>query len=151
MFELIFQQVSRSFGVWGKLPPWLRHKIPLGKQSQMLRKTLGMTQKQLASRAETSQRKIVSFEKGEHDPRLSTLEKVADSLNCELLVRMIPRQKLETTLRQRARKKALQLVKLSEGSANLELQGPAKSVVREEIKRMEEHLLSKSRSSLWES
>ncbi|MGE0632662.1 MAG: helix-turn-helix domain-containing protein [Pseudobdellovibrionaceae bacterium] len=49
------------------------------------RKQLGLTQSELADKCETTQQTIAKIEQGVVDPRLSTLEKIADALNCELV------------------------------------------------------------------
>jgi transcriptional regulator with XRE-family HTH domain len=49
-----------------------------------IRKSLGMTQAKLAQLCGTSQQAIAKIESASIDPRLSTLEKVAAALNCEL-------------------------------------------------------------------
>ena len=116
----------------------------------MARSALGMTQGQLAERVGSSQRAIVRLEKEEGDPQFSTLKKVAESLNCELLVRFVPKVDMEKLVREKARDRAENLVAMSVASANLEIQKPEKSVVRDEVRRLTQEIFSKKRSSLWE-
>jgi transcriptional regulator with XRE-family HTH domain len=49
-----------------------------------LRKRKGITQAELAERCETTQQTIAKIEKGLVDPKLSTLNKIAEALDCEL-------------------------------------------------------------------
>lgn len=49
-----------------------------------LRKKKGVTQAELASLCETTQQTIAKIEKGLVDPKLSTLNKIAVALGCEL-------------------------------------------------------------------
>ena len=58
----------------------------LVKTLALLRKALGMSQTELAQRMNTSQSAISEIEKGIKDPRLSTLQRMARSLNAELQV-----------------------------------------------------------------
>jgi transcriptional regulator with XRE-family HTH domain len=54
------------------------------------RKRLGLTQQQLAERAETHQSNISRIESGEHDIRLSTLVAVAEALETTVHIRLSP-------------------------------------------------------------
>ncbi len=49
-----------------------------------IRKKIQITQAELAERCKTTQQTIAKIEQGLVDPKLSTLQKVADALNCEL-------------------------------------------------------------------
>src|SRR4030095_3449188 len=150
MFDLSFKQIKRALGLWKSLPFWLKTPISFGKQIYMVRNALGMSQEQLARKIKSGQRVIVKLEKEEGDPQLSTLRRVAESLNCELLVRFVPKIDLEKFLREKAKNKAENLVKMSVASSNIELQKPSSTTVRSEIKRIAENILAKKRSSLWE-
>jgi len=50
----------------------------------LLRRAGGLTQAQLAELCETTQQQIAKIENGTVDPRLSTLRRIADSLQCEV-------------------------------------------------------------------
>ena len=49
-----------------------------------IRKKKGVTQAELAERCETTQQTIAKIEKGLVDPKISTLHKIAEALECEL-------------------------------------------------------------------
>ena len=49
-----------------------------------IRKARGMTQTELASLCDTSQQQIAKIEGAVVDPRLSTLRRIAEALDCEL-------------------------------------------------------------------
>ena len=49
------------------------------------RKLKGLTQEQLAKLCETTQQTIAKIEQSSVDPKLSTLEKIAEALECELV------------------------------------------------------------------
>ncbi len=51
---------------------------------------LKLTQKQLATRAKTFQSRISKIESGEHDVRLSTIIRIAEALETELLLSFMP-------------------------------------------------------------
>lgn len=48
------------------------------------RKVKKLTQEELANRCATTQQTIAKIEQGSVDPKLSTLQKIADALECEL-------------------------------------------------------------------
>lgn len=150
MFDLQFKQIRKALKSWKIIPVWLRNSIPLGKQLCMLRSALGISQEQLAKKMETGQRAIVRLEKEETDPQISTLKRIAESLNCELMIRLVPKIDIEKLLKEKAKSKAEKLVKMSIASANIELQKPSKSTTQSEINRLTEEILHKKRSSLWE-
>lgn len=49
------------------------------------RKRKGFTQGELAKKCKTTQQTIAKIEQGAVDPKLSTLQKIADALECELV------------------------------------------------------------------
>ena len=51
---------------------------------------LGMTQQDLAERANTFQSRISKIESGEHDIRLSTLIGIAEALECQVSINLDP-------------------------------------------------------------
>lgn len=54
------------------------------------RKRLGITQEELAERADTHQSCISRIESGEHDIRLSTLIEVAEALETRVEIKLVP-------------------------------------------------------------
>ena len=50
-----------------------------------IRKEMQITQSQLADKCKTTQQTIAKIEQGVVDPKLSTLQKLADALDCELI------------------------------------------------------------------
>ena len=150
MLGLEFKQIKKALKSWKRIPSWLRNLIPVGKQVYMLRSALGVSQNQLAKKMGTGQRAIVRLEKEEGDPQVSTLKRIAESLNCELIIRFVPKMELEKFLKEKAKTKAEKLIKMSTVSANIELQKPSKNIIQSEINRLAEEILHKKRSSLWE-
>ena len=63
-----------------------RLAVTIGQQIRRYRKELGLTQTLLAERIGSSQRAIVRLEKGQHDPNLATLRKIAGALDMDLHV-----------------------------------------------------------------
>ncbi len=57
------------------------------------RNELGLTQKDLAKKASTHQSRISKIESAEHDIRLSTLIQIAEALDTEVSIRLVPFEK----------------------------------------------------------
>lgn len=55
-----------------------------------LRARLNLTQKDLAARADTFQSRISKIESAEHDIRLSTLIQIAEALEAEVSIQLVP-------------------------------------------------------------
>jgi transcriptional regulator with XRE-family HTH domain len=55
------------------------------------RKALGLSQAELAARCDTTQSAIARLESGGRPPRIDTLLRIADALECELSVELQPR------------------------------------------------------------
>lgn len=60
------------------------HLIQLGNQIRFLRKTIGLSQEQLALKAEVDRSYIGGIERGERNVSFLTLVKIAECLNCEV-------------------------------------------------------------------
>lgn len=52
---------------------------------------LGLSQRELAERCGTTQSAIARLERGGRPPRIDTLLRIAEALECELLVELVPR------------------------------------------------------------
>ena len=57
----------------------------------------GLTQAELAALCGTTQSAVARLERGARPPRLDTLLRVANALDCELDVRLRPRTQIEET------------------------------------------------------
>lgn len=133
-----------------RLPSWLSPTERYAAQIRSLRKILGMTQAQLGKRSSQDGRSIRRIESGDADPQISTLMKTATGLECELVIRFVPRRPLVVTLRERAVRKATQIVRQSKGTAAIEEQQPQEKYVKQQISELAEELMNRRRSLLWE-
>jgi transcriptional regulator with XRE-family HTH domain len=59
------------------------------------RRALGLSQKELAELTGTTQSAIARLESGGRPPRIDTLLRIAEALDCELIVELRPRTKRE--------------------------------------------------------
>jgi transcriptional regulator with XRE-family HTH domain len=71
---------------------WLTQYPDYKAQVKMIRETLGMTQAQLAKMVDRTPRAIRTIENGEAFPRINTLQKIADALNAELIISLVPKE-----------------------------------------------------------
>jgi transcriptional regulator with XRE-family HTH domain len=61
------------------------------------RKARGLSQKELAELTGTTQSAIARLESGGRPPRIDTLLRIAEALDCELIVELRPRTKTKET------------------------------------------------------
>ena len=99
----------------------LRNAV-LGKQGWVssVRQALGMTALQLAKRLGISQPRIAKMESNELNLKISTMEKIAQSLDCDFVYGFVPKESLQATIDRQARKKAAQI--LTKVNANMALE-----------------------------
>ncbi len=76
-----------------------------------------MSQTQLGRLVNRSWRTIQNIESGRARPRIDVLKKIADVLNLELKIYLIPRQDLMEFLDEKATQKARQLINLAKTSS----------------------------------
>jgi transcriptional regulator with XRE-family HTH domain len=65
--------------------------IPTAELVRTLKANSGHTLRELARRAKTSAPALVDYEAGRHEPKLSTLQRIADAAGCDLIVEVRPR------------------------------------------------------------
>lgn len=123
----------------------------IGDQIRSIREVLGMTQEQLAQRSGLNQSLIAEIERGKRENlNLSTIKKLAEGLNCQSLVQLLPTKNISQILDEQSTFVARKIVSISSGSAAIELQLPDQAAVEKQIKEVKRNLLEKNRSSLWQ-
>ena len=75
-----------------------------------IREFLGMTTTQLAKRLEISQPRVVAMEKNERNVKISTMEKIAEVLNCDFSYAFVPRENIDDIIYNQAKKKAKKIL-----------------------------------------
>lgn len=89
-----FEKIEKK---WMKSESFRRECNRLEPEYQVLRAIIehriktGMTQKQLAKLCKTKQSAISRFESGSYNPSLKFLQKIADGLGCELVLKFVPK------------------------------------------------------------
>lgn len=87
-----------------------------------IREFFGMTTTQLAKRLGVAQPRIVNLEKNEKNTKISTMERIADVLNCDFVYAFIPRENIDNIIYNQAKKKALKILNKVNTNMNLENQ-----------------------------
>ncbi len=78
---------------------------------QTIRYAVGMTALQLARRAGVTQPRISTMERNEKNLKISTMEKIAESLNCDFVYYFKPKSSFQEWVEVQARKKAQEIIK----------------------------------------
>ncbi len=129
-----------------------RIKSPKEGWIRTLRTALGMSSPQLATRLGVSKSQASQMERMEMEDRitLKQLRRVADEFNCDLLYALVPRQSIETMIREQAEKKAQNLVKKTDVQMKLEAQQLPKEMLERQIEVETERLIKELPRDLWE-
>ncbi len=85
-----------------------------------IREFLGMTTTQLAKKINVAQPRVINLEKNEKNTKISTMERIADALNCDFVYAFIPRENIDDIIYNQAKKKALKI--LSKVHTNMSLE-----------------------------
>lgn len=120
---------------------------PLQGWIKTIRELLGMTTMQFSKKLKISQPRLTVMENDEKNLKLSTMEKIANELNCDFVYALVPRQKINNIIYDRAKQKALQIVTKVNNNMSLENQlAKNKEIVEETI----EELLNKKITRIWD-
>lgn len=112
-----------------------------------IREFLGMTTTQLAKRLEISQPRIVAMEKNERNIKISTMERIADVLNCDFSYAFVPRENIDDIIYNQAKKKAQKI--LDKVNKNMGLENQL-AKTDDLLKDIIEELLDGNISRLWD-
>jgi transcriptional regulator with XRE-family HTH domain len=144
------EQVSNKFKSADDFPGWLDAYPDYKEQIKIMRETLGMTQEQLGKRIGRSRRAISNIENGSAIPTIHLLQTIAEVLNAELKVCLVPQKKITDFLDEKSTQKAKKLIKLTQTSSALEVQAPSDEEILRQIEILKKEILEKRRSTLWE-
>ncbi len=115
-----------------------------------IRKSLGMTQKQLAKRLNISQQEINKIENSKQSCNLKTIEKVFSALNCEFKCVITSNESLEKMIEKQAEKKADSIITNTSTSMAMEKQAIDKNTIRFQKKKLKNEFMIDINSKLWE-
>lgn len=127
-------------------------KVPSGGWVKILREALGMTTIQLAQRIKVDPSRVSRMEQAEADQtlKLSTMEKLAEGLGMKFVYGFVPKDSLEDTVRDQARKLALKRMERLDHTMRLELQNLSDAEKEKAINDMADRILIEGDKELWE-
>lgn len=116
-----------------------------------IRKTIGMTAKQLATRLGVERSRIIRIESDETKDALTlkTLKSVANALSCELTYILVPREPLQKMVEKQAYKIAAEKIKRVSHHMSLEAQSLSSIQDMEKVHELKEQLVRNSFKKLW--
>jgi predicted DNA-binding mobile mystery protein A len=138
-------------GIERQVAPWreLRPAIPPRGWIRAIRDALGMSTRELATRAGVSAPRISQIERAESDGSLTlaTLQRIAEALDCRLEYALVPLRPLDEMVRTQARSKASSLIDIVDHTMAMEDQRTDEYSRRSELERAAEELID--RRGLW--
>lgn len=117
-----------------------------------VREALGMTTAQLAKRIGVSQPRITELEQAEIEEKvtLASLRRAAEALDCTLIYAFVPcKSTLEESVMQRARLKAMSILKHVNHTMALEDQS-TNDYIKDQIDNLAHELILKKSRMLWD-
>ncbi len=85
-------------------------EIPPQGWLKTIREFLGMTTTQLAKKINVAQPRVISLEKNEKNTKISTMERIANALDCDFVYAFVPRENIDDIIYNQAKKKALKIL-----------------------------------------
>ena len=122
-------------------------EIPSQGWVRTIRDFFGMTTTQLAKRLNVSQSRIVRIEQNEKNTKISTMERIAEAMNCEFVYAFVPREKIDDIIYNQAKKKALKI--LNKVNTNMVLENQL-TQNNDTLDELIQELLNNNLSRIWD-
>lgn len=113
-----------------------------------IREFFGMTTTQLAKKLDISQSRIVRMEQNEKNIKISTMERIADALNCDFVYAFVPKENIENVIYNQAKKKALEI--LNKVNTNMVLENQL-SNNDETLEELIQELVNGNTARIWDT
>ncbi len=141
-------QLDRNLAAWQAVRT--SGRPPLG-WAKAIRQGLGMTALALGRRLGISQAGVAKLEKAEAEDRitLGSLRKLAEALNCEVHYALIPREPLESMIKNRAIELAKERLSMVSHSMALEGQQVSGQDRDKQVEFLALEILARPRRDLW--
>ena len=146
---LRLRQLDQRLETWRSVAK--RAPAPKEGWLRALRRAMGLSTGQLASRLGAHQPWVLQLEKGEArgTVTLASLRKAADAMGCDLVYALVPREPLEKLVRKQASLVAKTELKSVSHSMALEMQRTSRSVESRQLKALQARLLAGPWQRLW--
>ena len=117
-----------------------------------IRNALGMTGQQLARRLGTNRQRIARIEQDEKQGRVTvnTLRNVAEAMDCEFVYGFVPKESLEQTVRDQARRVAVKRMDRSNQSMRLEAQELSEAEKEQVLNELIGEIVNTMPRNLWD-
>ncbi len=147
--KLIRQQLETTLQ---KFRPLLDIQMPPKGWIRAVRDALGMNGRQLANRLNVTRQRAAQIEKDElgGSATLKTMRRVAESLDCVFVYTLVPRQSLEHTLHEQARRVAKKRLTRVSHTMMLENQELSNSEQVQALNDIVNELIETQPSTLWD-
>lgn len=144
-------KVNQAVSQFGSLAMLPNHGLPKEGWLRTVRTALGMSGTQLAKNLGVTKARV---SKAEHDEpngsvTLKTMQAMADAMGCKFVYAIVPKQKVEDVIRERAIEKARTQVKTASTHMALEAQSLSKEQLEYEIERIAVQIVDKLPSDFW--
>ncbi|MBO6086774.1 mobile mystery protein A [bacterium] len=123
-------------------------EIPQQGWIKTIREIFGMTTCQFAKKINVSQPRVINIEKNEKNLKISTMERIADCLNCKFVYAFIPRENIDKVIYNQAKKKAISILKKVNRNMELENQSVQSDEILEDIIK---DLLNDNITRIWDN
>jgi predicted DNA-binding mobile mystery protein A len=126
--------------------------VPAKGWIRAVRDALGMSGKQLAKRMSVNQQRIARMERDERPGKITvkTLQAAAEAMNCVFVYGLVPRDTLEQTMRDQAKRLAKKQAARSNQLMRLENQELGETEKEKAFKNLVEEIVRTMPKSLWE-
>ncbi|MBC8391093.1 MAG: mobile mystery protein A [Deltaproteobacteria bacterium] len=134
------------------LEPLKTLPIPPKGWVRAVRDALGMSARQLAQRLGVKQQRIVRIEQDEKQGKvtLNTLQNVAEAMDCIFVYGLVPRESLQQTIQEQARRAAIKRMSRSNQMMRLEKQELTAPQKQKALHEMIEEILNTMPRTLWD-
>lgn len=145
---LPIEHLDKALARWRSLD----HAPPRGGWLRAIREALGMTTRQMAQRVGVTHGAVSIAERSEarNEITLTTLQRYAAALGCELVYALVPRRSLAAVLEEQADRVARDQVSRVRHSMALEDQSTSPKVAEREVAEVRQRLLDGKLSRLWQ-
>ena len=146
--SLMLRQVDEALRPWRRLVAstpkigWIR----------TIRRALGMTTTQLATRLSVTRQQVTWLEKAEVDDRLTlnSLRKAADALDCTVVYALVPKKSLQEMRESQARRVAQARIAPVAYTMGLEAQSLSDRDNRQQLEDLVAEILREKSARLWD-
>ena len=151
MEKIVTKQIIRDINNQAQAAKRIR--TPQKGWIKQIRELLKMSAKKLGERCGLEQSTISRLEKSERKRSitLSSLEKLADGLNCDVKYILVPREPLDQFLLRKAREAARREIAKVSHTMTLEDQGLSDKQIELQIQDLAEELLNQNSPLIWEN